>query len=112
MFELTYSDYQFFPLLYIDSELKKFLNHDGRHYFDAKNIRAGLWKKVLKKSSVDFRTVYYTRHTFCSINLQNGEDVIWISKVLGHKNPRVTLEKYSKYIPSIGNKCTIFEKLN
>ena len=45
-----------------------FLNHDGRHYFDAKNIRAGLWKKVLKKSSVDFRTVYYTRHTFCSIN--------------------------------------------
>jgi hypothetical protein len=37
------------------------------------------------------------------------EDIIWISKVLGHKNPRVTLEKY---IPSIGNKCIIFEKLN
>lgn len=89
-----------------------FLNDEKRHYFDAKNIRAGLWTKVLNKSGVEFRTVYYTRHTFCSINLQNGEDIIWISKILGHKNPRVTLEKYSKHIPSIGNKCTIFEKLN
>ena len=89
-----------------------FLNDEGKHYFDAKNIRSGLWTKVLKKANVEFRTVYYTRHTFCSINLQNGEDVIWISKILGHKNPRVTLEKYSKHIPSIGNKCTIFEKLN
>lgn len=89
-----------------------FLNDKGNHYFDSKNIRAGLWTKVLKHSGVKYRTVYHTRHTFCSINLQNGEDIIWISKVLGHKNPRVTLEKYSKYIPTSGNKKTIFDSLN
>ncbi|MEV9615863.1 hypothetical protein [Aliarcobacter butzleri] len=53
-----------------------FLNDEGRHYFDSKNIRAGLCKKVLKKFGVRYRTVYHTRHTFCSINLQNGEDII------------------------------------
>lgn len=89
-----------------------FLNDEGRHYFDSKNIRAGLWKKVLKNSGVRYRTVYHTRHTFCSINLQNGEDIIWISKIMGHKNPRVTLEKYSKYIPTTRNKKTIFDSLN
>jgi hypothetical protein len=31
---------------------------------------------------------------------------------MGHKNPRVTLEKYSKYIPTTRNKKTIFDSLN
>ena len=89
-----------------------FLNDEGRHYFDAKNIRAGLWRKVLKEAKIKYRTVYHTRHTFCSINLQNGEDVIWISRILGHKNPRITLEKYSKFIPSESAKGTVFDTLN
>ena len=88
-----------------------FLNSNNNHFFDSKNIRDGLWKKVLKNANVKYRTIYYTRHTFCSINLQNGEDVIWISKVLGHKSPKITLEKYSKYIPTNSNKGTIFDKL-
>jgi len=88
-----------------------FLNTQNRNFFDSKNIRDGLWKKVLKNANVRYRTVYQTRHTFCSINLQNGEDLIWISRILGHKNPKITLEKYSKYIPSNSVKCTIFDKL-
>lgn len=88
-----------------------FLNSEGNHFFDSKNIRAGLWKKVLDEANVEYRTIYHTRHTFCSINLQNGEDIIWISKIMGHKNPRITLEKYSKYIPSLNTKETVFDKL-
>jgi integrase len=88
-----------------------FLNVNNNHFFDSKNIRGGLWKKVLKKASVKYRTVYQTRHTFCSINLQNGEDLIWVSKILGHKNPKITLERYSKYIPSNSKRCTIFDEL-
>jgi integrase len=88
-----------------------FLNIFKTHYFDSKNLRDGLWKKVLKKANVRYRTIYHTRHTFCSINLQNGEDLIWISKILGHKNPKITLERYSKHIPSSSKRCTIFDKL-
>lgn len=88
-----------------------FLNINDNHYFDSKNLRDGLWKKVLKKAGVIYRTIYQTRHTFCSINLQNGEDLIWTSKILGHKNPKITLEKYSKFIPSSTKRGTIFDTL-
>lgn len=88
-----------------------FLNDEDRNFFDSKNIRAGLWKRNLKEADIEYRTIYHTRHTFCSINLQNGEDIIWISRILGHKNPRVTLEKYSKFIPSSKEKETVFDKL-
>jgi integrase len=88
-----------------------FLNINNSHFFDSKNIRDGLWKRVLEVAGVTYRTIYHTRHTFCSINLQNGEDLIWISRILGHKNPRITLEKYSKYIPTNSRKGTIFDKL-
>lgn len=121
----TMSSYRTIPILdslfpYLKNQYKLtskensyvFLNYKGKHFFDSKNIRAGLWKKVLEKSGVKYRTVYHTRHTFCSINLQNGEDIIWISKIMGHKSPRVTLEKYSKYIPRTKNKKTIFDSLS
>lgn len=94
-----------------DSNTFVFLNDEQRHYFDAKNIRSGLWKKVLRNANVKYRTVYHTRHTFCSINLQNGEDIIWVSRVLGHKNPRITLERYTKFIPSGNDRGTVFDKL-
>lgn len=32
--------------------------------------------------------------------LSNKENIFWVSKMLGHKNPNITLEKYSKYIKS------------
>lgn len=88
-----------------------FLNVNDTHFFDSKNLRDGLWKKVLQNADVRYRTIYQTRHTFCSINLQNGEDLIWVSRILGHKNPKITLEKYSKYIPTNSHKGTIFDKL-
>lgn len=105
------------PYLQNQYELTKdkefvFINSNDTHFFDAKNIRAGLWKKVLKTANIKYRTVYHTRHTFCSINLTNGEDVIWVSRIMGHKNPRITLEKYSKYIPNNRSKESIFDKLN
>jgi integrase len=88
-----------------------FLNINDNHFFDSKNLRDGFWKKVLIRAKVRYRTIYQTRHTFCSINLQNGEDLIWVSRIMGHKNPRITLEKYSKYIPSNTQKGTVFDKL-
>ena len=40
--------------------------------------------------------------------LSNKEDIFWVSKMLGHKNPNITLEKYSKYIKSNRTKKTTF----
>lgn len=31
--------------------------------------------------------------------LNNGEDLAWVSKTMGHKNPNITLMKYARFIP-------------
>lgn len=88
-----------------------FLNRKGNHYFDSSKLRDHMWKRILKKAKVRYRTIYHTRHTFCSLNLQAGEDILWISKTLGHSTPKTTLEKYSKYIPRKEKKTSIFDVL-
>ena len=88
-----------------------FLNNIGTHYFDSSKLRDRMWMKVIENSGVQYRTIYQTRHTFCSLNLQNGEDILWIAKTLGHSSPKTTLEKYSKYIPRESKRCSVFDEL-
>ncbi len=88
-----------------------FLNQIGNHYFDSSKLRDRMWTQTLEKANVRHRTIYQTRHTFCSLNLQAGEDILWISKTMGHSNPKVALEKYSKYIPRAIKKTSIFDEL-
>ena len=38
------------------------------------------------------------RHTFASMMISNGEDILWVSNMLGHKDSTTTLEKYAKYV--------------
>ena len=37
------------------------------------------------------------RHTFATIMIENGEDVLWVSNMLGHADPTMTLNMYAKY---------------
>lgn len=74
-----------------------FMTSNDSHFFDIKNIRDHDWKRVLKAASVEYRTIYQMRHTFASMMIANGEDILWVSQMLGHTSPKMTLEKYAKY---------------
>jgi integrase len=39
------------------------------------------------------------RHTFASLMLANGEDVVRVSRLLGHASPTITLNVYSHMLP-------------
>jgi integrase len=39
------------------------------------------------------------RHTFASLMLANGEDIVRVSRLLGHASPTVTLNVYSHLLP-------------
>jgi integrase len=39
------------------------------------------------------------RHTFASLMLANGEDIVRVSRLLGHANPTITLNIYSHMLP-------------
>lgn len=58
------------------------------------------WNKAVKAAGVRHREMYQLRHTFASTLLQEGVDVGWISKVLGHSNLQTTFKYYLRYIPS------------
>ena len=88
-----------------------FLNQVQNHYFDSSKLRDRMWVQTLEKANVKYRTIYQTRHTFCSLNLQAGEDILWISKTMGHSSPKIALEKYAKYIPRTVKKTSVFDEI-
>jgi len=59
------------------------------------------FKELLEKINIKERSLYNLRHTFAShmiSNIQNGIDILWVSKMLGHKDISITLEVYAKFI--------------
>ena len=75
-----------------------FLNDNDEHIYDIKRIRDTHWKKALKLVDLDYRPIYHTRHTFATIMIENNEDILWVSNMLGHVNSTMTLSKYARYI--------------
>lgn len=75
-----------------------FLNDQKEHFYDIKRIRDTHWKKVLKLSGLEYRPIYHMRHSFATMMLENNEDILWVSSMLGHSAPSTTLSHYAKYI--------------
>ncbi len=58
-----------------------------------------MFKKLLESLNLKDRKLYTTRHTFASLMLSQGEEAMWVSKTLGHKDLNTTYRTYSHYIP-------------
>jgi len=76
-----------------------FLNRDKKHFSSAASVSLGYWKRTLKFCKLDYRVLYQTRHTFASMMISQGEDIVWVSKTLGHASVKITLDIYTKFIP-------------
>lgn len=75
-----------------------FLNQDNEPLYDIKRIRENQWKKTLRACNLDYRPIYHTRHSFATLMIENGEDILWVSNMLGHTDSTMTLSRYAKYI--------------
>ncbi|WP_404319467.1 tyrosine-type recombinase/integrase [Malaciobacter canalis] len=71
----------------------------NKHYHSSGKIREQIWIKALKNANVEYRNLHQTRGTFISTLISSGEDINYVSKIAGHENVKITLEKYSQYIP-------------
>lgn len=90
--------------------LEKYLNTNAYSpnsfifYKDSKFISlysiTKIYKKMLEILNIENRTLYSTRHTFASVMLLNGEDILWVANMLGHKDISVTCKYYARYIKS------------
>lgn len=71
-----------------------------------------IWKTVYSKcdpSLVRWHTPYQTRHTFASMLLMAGENLLTVAKILGHKNVQMVINTYGKFIKN--NQSTTGYKL-
>lgn len=75
-----------------------FLTRDNVPFNSSNKISTNYWSKVLKELNITYRNLYQMRHTFASMMIASGEDVLWVSNMLGHKNSNITLSTYAKYI--------------
>ncbi len=86
-----------------------FLAQDGGRYKTYDTFRKHHWKNLLLRTGYAYRKFYQTRHTFASIMLSQGEDIIWVSKImLGHSEVATTYKFYAKYIQSTDKKHAAF----
>ena len=76
-----------------------FVTQYGSEYKRSDKITSSKWKPILKLCNISYRELKKTRHSFASIMIQNGEEIAWVSKMLGHANIYITLDKYTEYIP-------------
>ncbi len=64
-----------------------------------KQIRETAWRKILRKAGVRYRYPYQTRHTYASMMLSNGENMMWVSQQMGHVNVEMVMKNYGRWIP-------------
>ena len=74
----------------------------GQAFTTSSKISKSYWKPTLEKLDIEYRNLYQMRHTFASMMISNGEDILWVSHMLGHKDSSMTLQVYSRYIKITG----------
>jgi len=71
--------------VFLNSSRKPFYSHD---------IIAKQFKQLLTDG--DTRYLYQLRHSFATMMIAQGEDILWVSRMLGHKSSDITLKTYAK----------------
>ena len=75
-----------------------FITKDNVPYTNYETLKKVYWEPVLRKLNIQYRNQYQMRHTFASLMISNGENILWVSKTLGHADSNTTLAYYAKYI--------------
>jgi integrase len=68
------------------------------------NFPITFWKRfkyLLNLSGVKYRSPNQLRHTFATLHIAAGENITWVSKMLGHSDVSTTLKRYNKFIPDL-----------
>ena len=71
----------------------------GKAWETSQQLRRTAWMYLLKRAGVRYRNPYQTRHTYASMLISQGENVLWVSKQMGHANMQVTLKRYTDWLP-------------
>jgi len=63
-------------------------------------LRECHWRRLFRLSGVRYRNPYQMRHTYASMLLSAGENMLWIAKQMGHRDTEMIIKTYGKWIPN------------
>ncbi len=69
-----------------------FCQENGRPY--EPRTYQDLFKRCVRKAGIRDANFHALRHTFATRSLEQGMDVVTLSRLLGHANPSITMDKY------------------
>lgn len=81
-----------------NSDIYVFSHSRKKPYTESSTIIKRFWKPLLKRCKMKYQKLYNTRHSFATIMLIGGEDIVWVSRMLGHSDVTTTMKYYIKYI--------------
>ena len=56
-----------------------------------------LFKRLCRLAGLKYRQPMQMRHTFATLHIGAGENITWVSEMLGHASVAVTLKKYNRF---------------
>lgn len=59
------------------------------------------FRHLLRLAGLKYRSPKNMRHTFATQSIGAGENITWVSKMLGHATVEVTLKRYNRFIPNL-----------
>ena len=75
-----------------------FITNSSSNWSDTSHITRRHFKPLLKRLNIKYKSLYSLRHTYATLSLQGGQKIGYISKQLGHKDIKVTMDYYIKYL--------------
>ena len=75
-----------------------FPNLDGHPMSHTNLLQRGFYP-ALKRAGLRRIRFHDLRHTFASLMISNGEDIVRVSRLMGHANASITLNVYSHMLP-------------
>ncbi|KTD52251.1 putative lambdoid prophage Rac integrase [Legionella quinlivanii] len=67
-------------------------------------IRRTAWVHTIKRAGIRYRNPYQTRHTYASMMLSGGENIMWAASQMGHVDTEMVMKTYGKWIPNDSSK--------
>lgn len=76
-----------------------FLTRAGRPFSDA--FLRKKFRHLCRLAGLAYRPPKNLRHTFATHNIAAGEQISWVSRVLGHASIKITAERYNRYVQDL-----------
>lgn len=76
-----------------------FFRSDDGGYLDVDTLRRRMLKPLVEEAGAGWAAFHAFRHTFASIHLSEGTDLVAVSRALGHHSVAFTLSRYAHLLP-------------